>query len=208
MVTSNKRKPMKRNTNTLEKSAREMGRPVITSLNRPAIHTFTRDWIIGNANASAAGDAVGAYAFNLSSLPSYTEFTALFDQYRFKRVDISFWPLQSVATSTANAIPTIATVIDYDDNALLANLPNAMQYSNCVLHNPYKPFTVSFRPHLPIAAFDGTFNAFANTQDQWIDSGSPNALHYGLKWATPQANGLPQVWFVTGRALIECKNTR
>jgi hypothetical protein len=190
-------------------SSAEVNHRVIPIVQNDAhVVTVVRNWLAGTATSAIGSDAVGVFAATMNSLPNSSEFTSLFDQYRFSRVEYTFWPAQTYAASAALYTPTIATIVDYDDSVAPGGFGAMQQYENCALHDPYKPFTVSFKPHVAAAAYSGAFTSYQNEKDQWIDSGSPGVIHYGLKWATPASVGSSQVWYVTGRAMIQLKNIR
>jgi hypothetical protein len=187
----------------------ENGPPLPLASNDLEQLVVTRMFDQGTLTSSTIADSFAQFTVGLSSLPNPTEFSTLFDQYRISRVEFSFWPLQTEAVnSTTAATSGIVTVVDYDDSALLATIAAAFQYPNAVWHSAYKPFTLSFKPHLALAAYSGAFTSYANVKDQWIDVASSGVIHYGLKIAVPQSVGIAQSWRVIGKALIELKNIR
>jgi hypothetical protein len=187
----------------------ENGPPLPLASNDLECLAVTRMFDQGTISSSIAADSFSQFTVGLSSLPNPTEFTTLFDQYRISRVQYEFWPLQTEAVnSTTAATPGIITVVDYDDSSSLATLTAALQYPNAKWRSAYKPFVVSFKPHIAAAVYSGTFTSFMNTKDQWIDASSPAVIHYGLKICMPQSTGIVQSWRVIGKALVELKNVR
>jgi hypothetical protein len=193
----------------LATSTAELGRSVVPHVqNDSHVVAFARNYLAGTFASSLAGDAMGALSMSVSSLPNSSEFTNLFDQYRIVRLEYTFWPFQTQSTISTTATPVIASVVDYDDAVTPGGFGALQQYENCMVHSPYKPFTVSFKPHVALAAYSGGFTSYANQKDQWIDSSSNAVQHYGCKFATPQSFGTIQTWYIIGRALVECKNVR
>jgi hypothetical protein len=188
----------------------ENGPPLPLASNDLETLVVTRMFDQGTLSSSNIADSFAQFTVGLSSLPNPSEFSTLFDQYRISRVEYAFWPLQTEAVnSTTAATPGIITVVDYDDSNLLATIAAALQYPNAKWHSAYKPFTLSFKPHIALAAYSGAvFTSFANTKDQWIDVASAGVVHYGLKIAVPQSTGIIQSWRVIGKALVELKNVR
>jgi len=203
---------------SLPQSAQLIRASRTTSENGPRIPACSNDRIAmivtrmfdqGTINASNAADNFGQFTVGLSSLPNSSEFTTLFDQYRITRCEYTFQPLQTVAVnSTTASTPGIFTVVDYDDSTTLTTLAQALQYPNVRWHSGYEPFTVSFKPHIAMAAYSGAFTSFANTFDQWLDVSSPAIVHYGLKYCALQNVGIAQSWRVVGKVIIELKNVR
>jgi len=91
------------------------------------VHSFVRTVHVDSqfsipTSASAVGKGV---SFNLNSLPSVSEFTALFDQYRVSGIKYSIVPKQGIAVlntipsvpgAFAPVMPKIYSVVDYDDS--------------------------------------------------------------------------------------------
>jgi hypothetical protein len=187
----------------------ENGPPLPLASNDLETLAVTRMFDQGTITSSLVADSFSQFTVGLSSLPNPTEFTTLFDQYRISRVEYHFWPLQTEAVNSTTAVtPGIITVVDYDDSGSLATVTAAFQYPNAVWRSAYKPFCVSFKPHIAVAAFSGAFTSYMNTKDQWIDASSPAVIHYGLKICMPQSTGIVQSWRVIGKALVELKNVR
>lgn len=64
---------------------------------------------------------LGAYNFTLSSVPGYTEFTNLYDQYKINAISVCFYPKQNSVTSLVTldnikANARFLSAIDYNDD--------------------------------------------------------------------------------------------
>lgn len=148
-------------------------------------------------NIVCVGDQInlGAQTFTLSQLPNATEFTQLYDQYKITGIKFEIIPTYNVnavaqvtddTASNLYLIPTVHTVLDFDDHQAPANLEELMQYQNLkttrgnVIHKRYwKPKAIAVLQNTT-----GTPLEFARgLSNEWIDCGNPNVLHYGLKWA-------------------------
>jgi len=156
-----------------------------------AVHKFRRTWLLDSyAIDDTAGGVAKAYSFQLSDIPSSTEFTNLFDQYRIRNVKI----MLSVSRRNAPAVnatlhaatvpmtPLLLDVVDYDDaNAL--TLAGIEQYENLKITplDGSRLITRTLKPHVAVASYSGTFVSYANMTDQWIDCNSPAVQHYGWK---------------------------
>lgn len=54
---------------------------------------------------------------------------------------------------------------------------------------------------MAVAVYSGAFTSFANAPSSWIDSGSPNVQHYGLK-AAVTATAAVQTYNLQVRARV------
>jgi len=147
-------------------------------------------------------------------LEQYATFQALFDQYRVDALEFTFRP-----TFTANSFtsglgasfvpPNLYTVIDYDDNTTPTSLAQLREYENCTT-SLYETVVRRFKPHIAVAAFNGSFTGNMNAPAPWIDTASNNVIHYGVKYgAEPSslANDF-QIWSVIARAQVSFRNVK
>lgn len=160
---------------------------------------------------STASSVQNQYSFLLSDLPNYTEFTNLFDSYRFLGVEMVFQPVANMGTIASNIAPTdIWSVVDLDGTPALG-ITGVQQYNTAELHNCYKPFTVKLVPKPTIGMYDGTPIAPGGEAPDglWLDCADPNITHYGVMTAMPQyVSSTAQVFNVYARYSIEFKASR
>jgi hypothetical protein len=116
----------------------------------------------------------------LSDLPDASNYAAVFDQYKIMGVEIQLSP--SVAPLGGVYTGHIHTVIDYDDIASITPAA-ALNYNNCIVSNLQDTLIRTYKPHMAVAAYSGTFASYANMNPQWIDCASPSVQHYGFKCA-------------------------
>lgn len=152
--------------------------------------SFTVSASLVAATTAPYGSVVYA---TLSSLPSYTDFTALFDQYKFDMIKVTFYrPYQQTGTMdiAANASQSVLpqlllhTAVDFDDAVAPVTPPDLQQYPSyqcTILTGSADRFSVTFKPRVALAAYSGAFTSYAN-MDAWLDSASPNVQTYGLKF--------------------------
>ncbi len=141
----------------------------------------------GTINASSSVPTLGAYAFKLTDVPGYTEFTQAYDQYRLVGVCLKFLADRTTCALSGAAVnnPYIVTAVDYDD----ANAPSAVsdleQYSTADIHMYYESFEVALKPRAALAAYGtGAFSSYASANpSQWIDCASSSVEYYGVKYA-------------------------
>lgn len=144
---------------------------------------------------SAIDFRIGGVSIYLDSLPSVSEYSALFDQYRIKGVTIRMDYNVNLYSNNgvAYASPLISYVMDKDDSNDLT-LANMFQYPQVATHsfqeNGYKPLILHFSPK-PLVDIAGSgistgyspmkIAPFIRTTDLAIP-------HYGMKFAV-QGNG-------------------
>ena len=154
--------------------------------------TITRTVASGNFAAGAAGvDAFGAANFQLSQLSNYTDITNMYDEYRIKAVKWYIVPNQPTNTTAVGAAstPVFISSVDYNDSATPTLKTTILQSDTARVHGPLnKMYTRTFKPNVALAAYAGAFTSYANVEDQWIDTGSPNVQHYGIKWGVVDVN--------------------
>jgi hypothetical protein len=156
----------------------------------------------------AGSPAFGTIYFNVNQLDQLTSFQALFDQYRFDSVDVTFMPqfrANPLAGATVN-IPLIYVTVDYDDNTVLTTLNQIRQYDNCIIRDDEHAFTVHITPHYNNVTENSGRN---NRPADWIDMADA-VNHYGVKWAIGQgdAGQALQGWSVSIRYNMSFKNVR
>lgn len=136
-------------------------------------------------------DPCYAMYFTLNDLPQVSTLTALYDQYKFRRIHVTFSPTvnitgpQNAANSILQNSNQIFVAIDLDDAAVVSPTTSLMKYENCKQYNMWESFTISFVPHVAVAVYAGSFTSYGNETTPWLDCGSPNIQHYGLKWCIP-----------------------
>lgn len=134
----------------------------------------------------------GGTYFYLGQVPGSSEFTALFDQYRIRKIDLHFYPNQQSFTSSTGAsavtnIPTrIVTAFDYDDSVAPSSLNELREYSTAQVNTMVERFSRSIKPAVSIMAYEGVgATGYCPKWDQWISTNDPGVPHYGLKWTVP-----------------------
>lgn len=151
----------------------------------------TRTCTLVSAASYTSPANYGALSFKLSDLPNYTEFTSLYDEYRFKAVKVMFIPtvnvsalpaLDGTTTGTQN-IPALYTWIDNDDNTAPTSITQGQQFSSFKAHGLLNQMRVrSVVPECSTALYAGTFTSYGQVKNQWIDNNSPSVIHFGLKF--------------------------
>lgn len=177
------------------------------SISKAITRTFVRTVEKTQFTSSLGGATNYALIFKLSDLPNYTEFTALFDQYKFDRVEVDFIPVVTTTNSALTVDSMIWTAVDFDD----ANATTALQiaeYENCHVYPPTQRFSVDITPRVALAAYAGAFTSYANVGSIWLDVGSPSIEHYGFKVGCNTAGGATQTWKIVCRYMLSFKSAR
>jgi hypothetical protein len=145
-------------------------------------YDLTQEISYGTAiNTSTTTPSFGSIAFILNSFDQAGSLAALFDQYRIAMIEIWLTPQFTAGNTSTN----YASVIDYDDSALLTTYQQALDYQNVVDTQLSVGQYRRFIPHVAVATYSGAFTSFMNVTAPWIDCSSPSVLHYGLKLAAP-----------------------
>jgi len=145
----------------------------------------------------------GAVAFTLTLLDQLTNFTNLFDQYRFNWIEVWTEPIAQVG----NTGTSYTTVIDYDDATNLTQYAQALDYTNAVTTTLGSGHHRTFVPHIAVAAYSGAFTSFANEVAPWIDCSSSAVAHYGIKIAAQTALASTPIIMFT-RLSVSFRNVR
>lgn len=124
------------------------------------------------------------------ALPNYTEFTALYDQYRLDWIECNF--IFTNNTSSVNSPGTVLPVMylakDYDDTNV-ANYTDLQQYSTQTTwqlgmqHGSDGKKTIRIKPNVDVALYQGVTTGYARGKPMMIDTSSPSVPHYGIKIA-------------------------
>lgn len=135
---------------------------------------------------NCANNPNGGSVFKLSDLPSYTEFTALFDQYRIMGVSIKWlagFSESGMFTGPTAQLPNLLTVLDHDDGAILTTRDDYLQYKTFKEERLDKVLTMEVVPRVATAVYNGAFTGYAQVNDRpWLDTSSAGIEHYGIKW--------------------------
>lgn len=131
-----------------------------------------------------------AYSWTLSAIPSVSEFTSLYDQYRIRKIVMTFYPRYNSHgsndyTATFTQIPSWVSAIDLDDSTTPTSANELLQYPGAKLHPWNRPFKRVIYPRSAMAMYSGAFTSYGSAPGkQWLDCASDGILYYGLKMYT------------------------
>ena len=148
---------------------------------------------------SGVGFIGASLVTTLSMFDSYTDFTALFDQYRIEYVEA--W-IETAVPRVSGAVGDMASAVDIDDANVpssylsVADLPGAIDCAwTAGRYHKWKP-------HVAVAMYSGAFTSFGSEPAGWIDCGSPSVQHYGLKVGLAPFSGGSTAFKLHVRAMI------
>ncbi len=169
-----------------------------------------------NVLTATSGTTLGSGNFKLSDLPNYTDFTALFDRYRFVAVVCKFIPTTKPtevgsATSLIGDNPLVYTVLDYDDASAPLSVDELRQFDTAQVNPIGTYFERVLVPKAALGSYSGTFASYSQApQNMWHDCNSPNIQFYGLKWATTafSTSGTTALYQIEVDYIMEFSNPR
>lgn len=148
---------------------------------KPRVHTFTRMVGVNDITKNPADSGYGI-SFRLSDLPSFTQFTSLFDFYKLDWVEYIFVLKSSTVT---NFGPIIYFAEDHDgDTAPTRPQMLAAQTTQIVTFGTDRT-TVKFRlrPNIVREVFRGVTPGYERAPPGiWLDCANADIPHYGVKY--------------------------
>jgi len=176
----------------------------------------------GISGAAAGTEASFAMYFTLNDLPQVTQYQAIYDQYRIDRITVMLTyqgetgdgVYSTTVQANQQSDKVLWYLVDLDDAAPISRA-NIQSFENAVMHMipwaPTRPVTVSFKPHVAVAAYQGTFAGYANQENQWLDTANANIQHYGFKccFSSPLSASEASVrWGVYAKYHISFRNVK
>jgi len=139
-----------------------------------------------SANYITTSTIVSSYAgssFPLNTFSNFAAYVALFDQYRFKKLEVWISPTCSQATPGAPEQGTWVSCTDLDNATPPASYgavaagQGSLQTS--VLAGHYHKWT----PAIAASVYGGAFGAYGSLTNTWVDCASAGVDQYGVKSA-------------------------
>jgi len=120
----------------------------------------------------------------LSNLPSYTEFSNLFDQFCFEQIDVEFVvPRAAVSAGNSAIFPTLVYSVDYNDSIAPTTVNDVLEFD---AHRVFqfseskRSHKFSFKPKAPLTMPTGTVNIEGPA---WLStSNAAGQAWYGFKY--------------------------
>lgn len=188
---------------------RRLARPVRSIGVRQPVHYFKRTafystYVQGSTLSTNAYGLIG----QLTQVPGYTEFTALYDQYRIMAMKIRLSPrANSAEAGTNQGLIKMWTAIDYDDNTPITAISDMLQRPNVKQTKSSQEHVRYFKPRInvPTPGIVNTIPGQSSTRG-WLDCDNPSIPHYGLKVLVDQLPSGAQSWDVSVTYYLAFKN--
>lgn len=133
------------------------------------------------------------------SMPSYTEFTNLYDKYSIRKVVIKWRPRANVTQGLGNSYVNSLyynIVKDYDDDATTFSQDDLLQRQNVKYKSVLRNSTTILVPAANQVFYNSTLTVgYGQRFKPWIDSSSPDIPHYGIKFFAPGTASSSDVGF-------------
>lgn len=150
---------------------------------------YTAGWI----TASNSSDQVVSFEFALSGLPSYTEFTTLYDQYMIKGAKFTLIPRFNVANSANVDLPSqVFSILDFDGTPP-TTLNQMMQYENLKMTRGTDLHKRYLKPAVLPQVYNGITTGYSMKKNVWLDCSNDSIPHYGATVCIPQVNSLESI---------------
>lgn len=154
---------------------------------RHLVQAFTR-WIDGGAVYPQTASVGTSWVFKLSQLPGYSEITALWDFFRFVRIDVLYQPASKTgSTSATTSAPgtVIAAGPDFDESAAV-NFATMLERIDTQIYSVFDKWEVQFEPRASAVVYgNGVTSGYALAEKgQWMDTSS-DPSYYGFNFAFP-----------------------
>lgn len=159
-----------------------------TGPRKPNVYHFKRKVFLQDYNIVSTTQQLGAIQFALVDLPGYTDFTNLYDMYRFNKVVWKLIPKVSEAALTSGAtlananLQQIHSVIDYDDAVAPTGINQLVQYQS---HKMSRGHQVHTRVVVPKSQGTVSGSSAAPKAKQWLDCDQISIPHRGIKYVIP-----------------------
>lgn len=191
----------RRSARRVPRAIRSRMRPVARRMSSN-MHKFVRwhktidsalDPLTLSCNFGTSGVSPMGMTFRLDDVSAFSEFVALYDQYKILNVKVYFdySPDVGGAPGSAAAYPKLWVKRDYDDAATptLLQLAQSNQ-TKCLRFNDGRTTRmISLRPAVRNEVYrSSTTTAYTQQHGAWLDMTYPDVPHHGLKLV---AQGLP-----------------
>lgn len=131
----------------------------------------------------ASSTTVPVYAasdFSLSSLPTVSALTSVFDQYRINFIEVLIVPNMTETTVASQGPGILASAVDLDDANAPSNYSDVSNHEGSLQSSGTMNHYHRWEPQYAVATYSGAFTSYSTARG-WIDCGSPGVKHFGLK---------------------------
>lgn len=150
--------------------------------NQSKVVYFERTQRWASVSSDGAGTFQTAYSWKLNDVNGYTEFSALFESYKIRKIKVKLIPFNPQIANLADA--NVGSTIDYNDTTAF-NIAQLGEYSTFRRARLGKTHTRTFYPRNLTNVFSSTGGVggtgYASTRNLWLDTTYNNVVHYGYK---------------------------
>lgn len=145
-------------------------------------------WSLDTSGVNLSNQFGGAFQFQLEDLPSYQDFTALFDQYRIDQVDIEVSNVHNSSTGTdaQQQMPTIIWAPDFDDAqvpTLASRLSERQRAKQWTFRGSGVPLKFSIKPRIAQPAYrDALTSPYVVGPPAFLNASYTDVPHFGVKF--------------------------
>lgn len=170
------------------------------------IFYYTRFCDLGTITSTSASTTYGASAFNLTQVPGYTDFTALYDFYKIKAIKLSFVPWSNVTNGDSGTehFQRIFTVIDYNDVGIPTAVTDLQQYKSCKWSPNNRIHKRYFKPKTIIDSYNEL--ALVLDKQPWVPTTNTTNSYYGIKWAIESQINLTTLYKIEAKFYLAFKS--
>jgi len=173
-----------------------------------------------NIIANSLVDQHFGYSFKLDNVINPTDFTNLYDSYKINKITLYLERQLNQTGVTPGFNPSnkrIRVVHDYNDNNLLTNEDQYLEYANCksypIVGNGSVSITLYPKINNGVLNAGGGVNAFTSMASNkvWLNVDDDEVPHFGLKIFVPQlvtGTDGPQLFKVRAKYHISLKNSK
>lgn len=157
--------------------------------NTQPVQFFKRTTYVQNAYTVLPGVPLNnAIEFSLANVTNNAEFTALYDAYQIKAVKATLIPrvdmtAQTIGGGAPTSMPTVHSVLDYDDGNILATLSDYVQYESYKFTRGNRLHSRYLVPAVELGAQSaGVIVSAGQKKHQWLDTDEAGVAHRGIKF--------------------------
>lgn len=166
------------------------------------IYKFTRTFEAdGNVITDGINPSLVGTTYTLDQLPTYTDFTKLFDMYRITKIEVQYNPEYTELTDAApvsNAVNVyFNSSVDLTDASAPTSVNALLEFQQLKATAITKTHVVTWRPSIKMG---GLVPCMC-----WLPTTAPSEPHYGLKIAVP-ATGVSMTFRCKVKYWLECAN--
>jgi len=168
--------------------------------------------IMGSIQALSTGIVKQSYSFQLSDIVGAGSYTAIYDQYRIRKIKITIVSeTQAALPATGPAYGDYISVIDLDDaDTAYTSANELLAFSTSRVHLAGCRDSFSFAPRVAQGTWQGTLvPGGMGKAAQWCDCAYPGTYHYGFKSCTTQSTSTNvNAWTIYAQYFIDFKSNK